>query len=292
MKCKSQSLNTREIGNSITLPTLNPNPLIEGFTSNPVERNIKDIGVSAEDFEDLVSSGTKLAILVILHMYGSNNLKGISELLGKKEPFIIRYLKGHTPNIKGLLEQGFIELDTRASAGRGKYYKPTTKTEKVFEFLERSYNERERSEVRFFKKDDKDEGREKIIDSLKRINEGSDTNMELFQLISMISTSVNSVTAGLIQNGVDAIKKGEDPDLDFLMNGIIVQSLSTVKIANQNHLEELYRLVNTFIQDLNTLSNTSKMDIERMVENGEIEESEISHQIIHLFTVPIKIDTS
>ncbi|MGC9781194.1 MAG: winged helix-turn-helix transcriptional regulator [Candidatus Heimdallarchaeota archaeon] len=221
-----------------------------------------------EEILEVLSSETKLGILLSLQFYSSLNLKQIAKIAGIREPSAFEHIKGRSKkrDERGLLEIGLIEED-RSQKGRGKYYKLTELANYLFSSLQAGIKGEQK--MNYFKND--------ITELMNFDNFGAIKNIiNFFRNIAIISKNFATYTANFIEQQVS---KGDKHIQDKLENQVYI-NFSHLNIKTNDHKKRLNDIFTQFGKAINEISEESK----------EISESEIDEKyFIYTFSTSLNL---
>ncbi|MDH5401207.1 MAG: winged helix-turn-helix domain-containing protein [Candidatus Heimdallarchaeota archaeon] len=179
-----------------------------------------------EQIIDLLGDENTFSIILTLKIAGSKSIKQLSKILGKAESTIHHHIQ-KLLKLK-VDEQYVIELDTEASRGTGKFYKPS----------------------------------EKIVDLIENIDfnllpEGLDRE-EISQKFFLLFKSINLYHQIMLNLASHLIKeKYLKPDLQ---DDSLSLSLSFINLKDKNKKDEFKKLVKKFMSDVEILEENSDGD--------------------------------
>lgn len=179
---------------------------------------------SSSKITDLFDNDTRLAILLILLIYESLNLRQIAKVLGMTEP------SAHV-HVKELLKQKMIELDPQMVDKRGKYYKVTATFRKIIENDEMT----------------------KVISSLEK---GTEEYYRIisrtFRTVALLSQRMGLYASDFMAEKASALNKEieEKPEEDAFS---ITGNLSFINISNNQDYEDIKKAYNEFQEKLDKI---------------------------------------
>lgn len=253
----------------------------------------------------------KFSIITSLNLIGSMNLKEISNFLNKKEPFIIRFIKGY--KIKegdrynvlktGLLEDELIEIDIKkTNSGRGKYYQISPIMREVYnlEFREEiNQLETNPNVPKGWGVDDIAELRSKFKSIIIQKRGTRHTSDLGHFMINNHANYVKFITRKFMRaveeifRMTDAEDEGKDyipnyADIDDFLHSDLNESQWSVKVSSRKQLNRVYQVVFDFYNTMGNVSREIQIENEIALANGTITEVDLRDQYFYNYTAPLK----
>lgn len=230
-----------------------------------------------ELYDKLFSKGIGMGIIMALHIYETLNLKKIATLIGKLETTTLN-------QVKKLLEEEFIEVDSKATASsRGTYYKLTDLTKKLFKIS----NPDEDLEIEKIKNFSKGDIAKEALKSLA--NPNFDKILTQVKMVTSINSYIEKFTLQNMEELYDQIKdlKSEDEKIAVLDKGLF--PIGTFSFRNHTvvmkNFDQMSRYI-SFLDEMGTKLKKLKEDFDE--ENKKIEDPEFETvQYIYMFNSPL-----
>lgn len=230
-----------------------------------------------ELYEKLFSKGVGMGIIMALYIYETLNLKKIATLIGKLETTTLN-------QVKKLLEEGFIEVDSKATArSRGTYYKLTDLTKKLL----KTPNPDEELTTEKIKKFTKDDIAKEALKSFA--NPDFDKILTQVKMVTSINSYIEKFTIQSMEELYDQIKDLESEEekiavLDKSLFPIGTFSFRALTVVMKN-FDQMSRYI-SFLDEMGGKLKKLNEDFEE--ENKGIEDPEFeTFQYVYMFNSPL-----
>lgn len=263
-----------------------------------------------EKIQLLNSNPVKFSIVMAVKLMGSMNLKEISQFLGKKDPFVIRFIKGH--KIKdhgdakitkvGLLDDGLIEIDVdKTNAGRGKYYKISALMNELFsrDMSEEFVSYQNNPEItQGWGKEDLDDMRQGFIQNMNR-KKGTRHTSDLGNFTINSHTNYEKFIGQKFLQAVDEsfriIKakeagKSYEPnysEIDLFLHSDLNQVQFSIQVANRDQYNRIYTVALEFLQQMTAIAGEIRIENKQALKAGKITQDDLKGQYFYSYSAPL-----
>jgi DNA-binding transcriptional ArsR family regulator len=233
----------------------------------------KTITKFEDRYVNLTKDKTRYGIIMAIKIYGSLNLKKLSDILGKSESTIFHHLTElrKKPSI--------VEMDHEINEiKRGKYFKLSNNTLSLLEEdLTEIYDQEIPEILDSFEKIPSQELYNGLINYLKQIDVEEIVMSARKQLA--FYHNIENFIINNYDSDVNKIKKGLLPKRIEIPISSINNISQQINVFSSKHVLEIAKLINEFFSKLNEL----QIKIQGEIENQGIKEKDIVTTHLHLF---------